>query len=37
VKGRHLNGELASRLGAVAADLPAGEPEIKFIEIVASR
>jgi quinol monooxygenase YgiN len=33
----HLNGELAGRLGAVAADLLAGEPEIKFIEIVASR
>jgi quinol monooxygenase YgiN len=33
----HLNGELASRLGAVAADLLAGEPEIKFIEIVASK
>ena len=33
----HLNGELAGRLGEVAADLLAGDPEIKFVEIVASK
>jgi quinol monooxygenase YgiN len=33
----HMNGELAGRLGAVAGDLLAGEPDIKFVEIVAAK
>jgi quinol monooxygenase YgiN len=33
----HMNGELAARLGAVAPTLLAGEPEIKFVEILASK
>ena len=33
----HLSGDLAARLGAVAADLPAADPDVKFVDIVACK
>lgn len=33
----HMNGELSSRLGGVAAELLAGDPDIKFVDIVATK
>lgn len=33
----HLNGELAARLGEVASELLAAEPEVSFVEIIAAK
>ena len=33
----HMNGEMATRLGEKAAEWLAEEPEIKFIDVIASK
>jgi len=33
----HLSGELAVRLGEVASELLAAEPEVSFVEIIAAK